>query len=145
MSSLNMKRAIAVQLAFTFVGKPYIWAGDDPMKGFDCSGLVIEILKSVGLLSRKGDWTAHGLWDLFRARGCEVDAPRSGCLVFYGTPDKVIHVEMLVADDLTIGASGGGPGTLSEADAIKQNAYIKIRPLRSGGSVGFVDPFKGGL
>ena len=139
MSSLNMKRAIAVQLAFSMVGKPYIWGGDDPMKGFDCSGLVIEILKSVGLLPRKGDWTAQGLYDLFK--GQEVNEPRAGCLAFYGVP-KISHVEWLETDDLTIAASGGGSKTLTEADAIRQNAYVKIRPLRPD-VVAFVDPFKG--
>jgi len=28
----------------------YLWGGDDPLAGFDCSGFVIEILKSVGIL-----------------------------------------------------------------------------------------------
>ena len=139
MSSLNMKRAIAVQLAFSMVGKPYIWGGDDPMKGFDCSGLVIEILKSVGLLPRKGDWTAHGLYNLFKDKA--VDEPRAGCLAFYGTFDDITHVEWLETDDLTIAASGGGSKTLTEADAIRQNAYVKIRPLRPD-AVAFVDPFK---
>lgn len=141
MSSLNMKRAIAMQIAFSLHGTPYIWGGDDPVRGFDCSGLQIEILKSVGILPRRGDWTAHGLYSLFRARGCEVETPRAGCLVFYGTIDKIVHVEMLITDDLSIGASGGGSGTKTEADAAQQNAFVKIRPLRPN-RVGFMDPFK---
>jgi len=136
-----MKRSIAVQIAFAMNGKPYIWGGDDPIKGFDCSGLQIEVLKSVGLLPRNGDWTAHGLCNLFSARGCTVNEPRAGCLAFYGTPEKIVHVEMCVTDDLTIGASGGGSGTLSDTDAARQNAYIKIRPLRKNRLVGYVDPF----
>ena len=52
---------IVSSLAFKFIGLPYIWGGDDTIKGFDCSGFVIELFKSVGILPRKGDWTAETL------------------------------------------------------------------------------------
>ena len=48
------------------------------LRGFDCSGYCIEILKSVGLLPRKGDWTAAGLFEKFG----KVVEPSTGCLVF---------------------------------------------------------------
>ncbi|MFC1535727.1 NlpC/P60 family protein, partial [Candidatus Neomarinimicrobiota bacterium] len=48
-------KKIASSIAFHFVGLPYLWGGDDAVAGYDCSGLVIEILKSVGLLQRSGD------------------------------------------------------------------------------------------
>lgn len=53
-----------VTTALSYLGTPYIWGGDDP-SGFDCSGFVIECLKSVGLLSEKEDYTADGLYHLF--------------------------------------------------------------------------------
>ena len=133
---------IASKIAFSFLGKPYIWGGDDPVKGFDCSGLCIEILKSVGLLPRQGDWTAQGLWNKFYKH--EIDRPYDGCLVFWtdikGT--KIIHVEYALNEYLCIGASGGGSKTKNKQDAINQNAYIKVRPWGSRPRVkGFVDPF----
>ena len=131
------ERETALKIAWSFLGRPYIWGGDDPMRGFDCSGFVIECLKSVGKLPQKGDWTANTLFGLFR----KVQDPDLGCLVFWGSP-RIIHVEFCIDDKLSIGASGGGSRTKTEADAISQNAYIKIRPFRSrNGIAGFCDPF----
>jgi cell wall-associated NlpC family hydrolase len=134
---------LAEKIAWSFLGKPYSWGGDDPMKGFDCSGFCIEILKSVGILPRKGDWTASGLYNRFSAY--KVDKPHKGCLVFWGNSEgRIIHVEYALNDYLCIGASGGGSRTITEQDAINQNAYIKIRPWATRKNViGFVDPFKG--
>lgn len=135
------KKEIAQKVAFANYGKPYIWGGDDTVDGFDCSGFCIEILKSVGILPRSGDWTAQMLWDKFIDR--EVEKPYNGCLVFWHNGTKIVHVEYAITDDLCIGASGGGSRTSSEEDAADQNAYIKIRPWESRSNVkGFVDPFK---
>lgn len=138
------KRDLSIEIAKSFLGRPYIWGGDDPLRGFDCSGLVIECLKSVGILPRDGDWTANGLMQRFK--GCETKTPGAGCLVFWGRSGndrEAIHIELCISDELSIGASGGGSRTLSEADAIVQNAYIKIRPFKSRANIIFyADPFK---
>ena len=131
-------RELALKIAFHYLGKPYIWGGDDP-SGFDCSGLCIEVLKSVGMLPRKGDWTADHLSKLWqRTRS---DEP--GNLVFWQNGGgRVIHVEMCIGNGLAIGASGGGSKTTTISAAIKQNAFIKIRPIHSRPKVwGYTDPF----
>lgn len=136
-------RGLAKEIAFKFLGKPYLWGGDDPVKGFDCSGFCIEILKSVGILPRAGDWTAQMLWDKFKA--CEVSDPYDGCLVFWtnSAGTKVVHVEYALDSKLCIGASGGGSRTIDEQAAIDQNAYVKVRPLESRKNIkGFIDPYK---
>jgi cell wall-associated NlpC family hydrolase len=137
-----MNKEIAREVALKYLGKAYMWGGDDPINGFDCSGFCIEILKSVGILPRKGDWTANGLWNRFVEK--QVDKPYEGCLVFWtGNSGQIIHVEYAISEDLCIGASGGGSKTNTEANAADQNAYIKVRPWASRKNVkGFVDPFK---
>lgn len=135
-------RDIAIKTAWAYLGKPYYWGGDDPIQGFDCSGFVIECLKSAGVLPRAGDWTAHNLYhiEMFPPR---LD-PHEGYLVFWHgeNPNRIIHVELCLNDRFSIGASGGGSKTKTEADAIRQNAYIKIRPFRRRKNIaGFKDPF----
>lgn len=130
---------IATQVAWSYLGRFYRWGGDDP-GGFDCSGFVIEILKSVGKLPRTGDWTAQGLYDHFADQKCLNS--QEGCLVFWQGRTKIVHVEYCLTESLSIGASGGGSKTKTEADAIAQNAFIKIRPFASRPQVrGLVDPF----
>ena len=137
------KRETALMIAWSYLGTPYIWGGDDPVKGFDCSGFVIECLKSVGLLPRSGDWTAQGLKDYFKEDVMAL--PGAGRLVFWQnkSKNKIIHVEMCIDEELSIGASGGGSRTNTVQDAIDQNAYIKIRPFNTRANLwGFVDPFE---
>ena len=131
-------REMALKIAFSYIGTPYIWGGDYP-SGFDCSGFVIEILKSVGSLPRTGDWTANQLADLWqRTRSDDI-----GNLVFWRNGGGIaVHVEMCIGNGLAIGASGGGSKTTTIAAAIKQNAFIKFRPINSRPKVwGYTNPF----
>ena len=131
---------IASSLAFKFIGLPYIWAGDDAVAGFDCSGVVIEVNKSVGNLPRKGDWRAKDLYKLWIDK--VVTKAVEGCVVFFSTGDAndIYHTEYVYKNNLTIGASGGGSKTLTREDAIKQNAYVKMRPMRKD-VFAIVNPF----
>ena len=139
---------IATKVAWSFLDTPYMWGGDDPMAGLDCSGFCIEILQSVGLLPRSGDWTAQMLYERFVGSPqfyTKNTIPQEGFLVFWHSKDnkdKIIHVEYCLNKELSIGASGGGSKTITVKDAIAQNAYIKVRPFRSRSYIyGFVDPF----
>lgn len=137
----------AVSYLEKWIGHFYLWAGDDP-SGFDCSGLIVEVLQAVGLLFHKSDYSAHALYGIFkdrkRAQGYK------GCLVFWpnNTQERIIHIEMLVDDFHTVGASGGGSRTKTIADAVRDNAFVKMRPITYRGlSYRICDPFaasKGG-
>jgi cell wall-associated NlpC family hydrolase len=135
-------RLLAVEIAKSHQGTWYRWGGDDP-SGFDCSGFVIEVLKSVGALPRHGDWTAHVL--ATEMGWVFTNPPLPGDLVFWCSSrnrQKVIHVEMMINGDLAIGASGGGSRTVNSEIAMAQNAFIKIRPVRSRSNMwGYKDPF----
>jgi len=138
------KLQIAEKVAWSLHGLPYRWGGDDPVEGFDCSGLCIEILKSVGILPREGDWTAAGLYEKFTEARCQ--NPRLGCLAFWwnNAKTRIIHVEFCLDSKHTMGASGGGSETTSADAAAAQNAYIKHRPIDFSHPrlAGFMDPFR---
>lgn len=117
LSGLGLGR---LRIAWVYLERPYIWGGNNPA-GFDCSGLVIEALKSVGVLPRKGDWTAAGLFTRFGGIGQA--AARPGDRVFWDEP--IAHVEMIAhlgPPKLSIGASGGGSWALDVEQARKNVA-----------------------
>jgi len=138
-------RDVVLKIAFGYLGQFYKWGGDDP-SGFDCSGLVVECLQSVGLIARGHDHTAQSMWDAWQ-KGMYAPGGRTdpGDLVFWSNgAGKIIHIEIVYCNDLalSIGASGGGSKTLTMADAIAQNAFIKIRPFLSRANLaGFVSPY----
>jgi len=132
-------RKLALKIAFAYLGKWYKWRGDDP-SGFDCSGYIVEILQSVGIIGRKEDLTAQDLWNRFLS--AKINVAKPGGLVFWENSEgHVIHVEMCISQEHAIGASGGDSKTLTTEDAIRQNAFIKVRPIWSRQGVkGFLDP-----
>jgi len=147
----QIRRELALRIAWNFLGVPYTWGGDDP-SGFDCSGLIQEVAKSGGAYPRRTDETAHGMMRRFQSGGGEIpelDACPGDLVFFLNSDGRAIHVEMVVEDDgedlYCIGASGGGPRAKDPEAAWKLNAYIKVRPERSihsGLARIFVNPWR---
>jgi len=104
----------AVAAAETQLGVPYVWGGETPGVGFDCSGLV------------QWAWRQAGV-SLPRTSGAQFEATtpisiadlEPGDLLFYG-PDGSDHVAMYV-----------GGGTMIEAPETGQ--VVHLTPLRLGG------------
>jgi len=136
-------RAAAVRYAWGFLGLPYRWGGNDPILGFDCSGLIVEVLQGVGLLPHGSDMSANGLY--IRYQNKVVANGYAGCLCLWFNPAGLAtHVEIMIDDYHTLGASGGGSATTSTEAAAAQNAFIKMRPLGYRGSnFKIIDPFLG--
>lgn len=86
---------------------PYIWGGDDPIYGYDCSGDIVEVLQSTGKMPHGSDATANDLYLKYKPTIDRVSAG-PGCLVFWFKGGRATHVEMMVNNWQTIGASGGG-------------------------------------
>lgn len=128
----------AAEYIRSFIGLPYRWGGDDPLGGFDCSGLAIEMLKSVGIMEPHWDTTADGLMHIFPI----VESPEVGCLVLFGKDGRASHVGIMVNSEQMIEAGGGGSSTLTEKDAEKQNAFVRVRPIKARRDfLCFADPF----
>ncbi|MBU8934632.1 MAG: C40 family peptidase [candidate division Zixibacteria bacterium] len=127
MKSTRISKKWFLKTALSYLGTPYIWGGDDP-SGFDCSGLVVECLKSAGLLSENKDFTADDLLRHFQPNAVEL--PRSGALLFrIDCNGRAGHVAICLDRYFKIEAAGGGSGTTDPSKAWRDNAYVRIRPL----------------
>jgi len=126
----NNKADEFIRYVEKWIGTPYTWAGDD-FSSLDCSGLMMEGFKGVGEFDDAEDYSANGLYKLFKARECvEPEKPYRGCLVFwFDKKSKAIHVAVMKNSDLIIHAAGGGQLTETIEDARRDNAYVKQRSL----------------
>jgi cell wall-associated NlpC family hydrolase len=113
--------------ALSMLGTHYRWGGDDPMSGYDCSGLVVELLVAMGMLPPGIDLTAQGLADKYK--GCP-STRDLGALAFYGrSMNEVSHVGMLLNSVHMIEAGGGDRHTTDKDAAAEKNAFVRVRPI----------------
>lgn len=127
------KKQLLYDLARSYLHTPYIWGGDDAT-GLDCSGLVIELLKSFGIVPSGFDATAKGLFNILKSRTGSTVTPTDqfGRLVFFGRDvSEISHVAFCLGGGLILEAGGGDSKTTSEAEAVKRNAFVRVRPLKS--------------
>lgn len=118
-----------IRYALGFLGVPYKWGGENPISGFDCSGLVQEILRGAGI-DPKGDQTAQGLYDHFEGTSTHgVYGP--GVLAFYGKSTREIsHVAFMIDQYRIIEAGGGSSSVLSPKDADFNNSFVRMRLVK---------------
>jgi len=116
--------------ALSFLGVPYKWGGNNAVEGVDCSGLVMELLKSSAEKLPENDMNAQGLFNHYQAGNGEWNSHKIGALVFYGeSVSKITHVAMLLDQYRVIEAGGGGHLVMTEADAAAKGAVVRIRPI----------------
>lgn len=115
-----------IEYALKIVGTPYLWGGAGP-DGYDCSGLVQEILASVGA-HPPVDSTAQGIYAYYREKGEILKRPTMGALVFYGkTTKSITHIAFAIDEFRIVEAGGGGHRIKTVADAYRSHAFVRIR------------------
>lgn len=106
-----------VEAAKTHLGVPYLWGGTDPEKGFDCSGLIQDAYRQIGVEMPK--WSRHQA-----TMGIEVeslDQALPGDVLSFGQP--VSHVALYVGDGQMLHAP-------------RRGEVVKIEPIdRTIGSI----------
>lgn len=124
-----MSKAAVVAYAMSFLGTPYSYGGDGPW-GIDCSGLVIEVMKSVGVLPPHFRTSAHELYKTLGTMGHpHVSTCEEGAIAFFGLPQHISHVAICKDDQFIIEAGGGSSSVITLDDAKKTNSFVRIRPL----------------
>lgn len=96
-----------VAYATNLIGTPYVWGGNTPQSGLDCSGLLYYIQKKAG--SEVGDLTASG-YSKLGAR-IPIGEQKVGDFLFFGTP--VTHCAIFIGNGYMIESRGSRKNTAS--------------------------------
>jgi hypothetical protein len=120
---------------------PYRYGGQTKLEGFDCSGFIVELYRSVGLLKYGTDYSTTGLWEHFKDQ--RVGDPALGGLVFYGRKGRPTHVALVIDEYHCMAFSGGDDETTNIEDAIARDACAHVNPIDYWDAiVGYVNPFQ---
>ena len=110
------------------IGVPYVWGGQSPRKVWDCSGLVVEYLQTMGQMPAGSDATAQMLHDSSYINDTIV--PKRGDLVFLGASAKrIMHCGVYIHDGLYLNAHG------------KPDSVVQVRPIDKLAYLAYADPF----
>lgn len=85
----------ALKRAFSLLGTPYRWGGTSPETGFDCSGLVGYVFRTIGIDLPRVSREMAGAGTPVNDR----DALAKGDLVFFGrSGSRIDHVGIYIGD-----------------------------------------------
>ncbi len=120
MTSPNVALQV-VDLAKSFVGYPYVWAGASPSVGFDCSGLVYYVYKQFGYnLYRAGDGQANN------GIAVKESEMQPGDIIIFANKytDAIQHVGLYIGDGKMVHAQSSRTGVVISDYDYDYNKYI---------------------
>ena len=94
--------------ALSFLGGRYVWGGENPYSGVDCSGFTRYILSHAGgvYINRTAAEQAQ------QGREVSIDEAKPGDLVFYSNGSRVNHVAIYIGDGRVVHASNERNGIM---------------------------------
>ena len=120
-SRVSATRKDIVDLAKTFIGGTYVYGGDSPEEGFDCSGLILYVYKEAAGI----DLYHQSAVQASKGRAVSIAEMQPGDIIAYdGSPkDGIVnHVSIYAGDGKAIHAVGTGKG-------IRMTAFDYAAPL----------------
>lgn len=92
--------------AISLIGTPYVWGGNTPDSGFDCSGLIVYVYNNSGI---KLPRTTSAMSSM-KKPNVSRDSLKTGDLVFFATAGgrKVSHAGIYVGDGRFVHAPSTG-------------------------------------
>lgn len=126
-------REAVIEYALRFVGVPYLYGGNNPLTGWDCSAYICELLKSTGVIPWQVDLNAQGLRETLLKTKHESIFPTcvEGSILFFGKSKTAItHTALALNQKIMLEAGGGDSTTTSVQEAGRRGAFVRIRPIR---------------
>jgi cell wall-associated NlpC family hydrolase len=120
----------AIQNAFSLLGTPYRWGGNSPDGGFDCSGLVGYVFRTIGIDLPRVSRAMAGQGTKVDSR----DALAEGDLVFFGRRGHVDHVGIYIGNGQFLHAprTGRDVTVSSLTTGYWAQKYLEARRLATG-------------
>ncbi len=106
---------LLVSFALQYVGYPYMWGGESPSNGFDCSGLVYYVYRQFGY---KVPRTATQQWNYTGAWAVSLEELLPGDLVFFSpslSESNITHVGIYIGNGQYIHAANSERGVVVDA------------------------------
>ncbi len=102
----------AANEALQLQGHPYVWGGESPIEGFDCSGLVYYVYNKQGVRLPRDTWSLAN-----QLPSVQIDQRQPGDLVFFNTSSKPFsHVGIYVGEDRFVHAPSSRTGRVMMSD-----------------------------
>lgn len=122
-----------INYASRFLGTPYIYGGNTPHRGLDCSGLIMEVLKAFCVVHSRDDMTAQQIYQrLLRDNKNTAPQIEVGQILFFGrSTSEITHTGIAISTKRMIEAGGGGANVVSAEMADKFGAFVRIRQIRA--------------
>lgn len=119
-------RSRMVGFGRAFLGVPYLYGGNSPKKGFDCSGLVCHIYSEFGVaLPRTSSQQSK------EGKRIKLEHAQPGDLVFFGHKGKTNHVALVVerkgTDLVVLHSTSRGV----QIDNVTQSSYWKNKIIQA--------------
>jgi len=119
-------RRQVLNTALAQIGRPYRDGGEDPQRGFDCSGLTQYAFAAAGVRLPRSSAAQHA-----QARKIEVKEAQPGDLLFFRTGRRGIgHVAIYLGEGRFVHAPSSGKTV--ETLALNESSYWKRRLVGAG-------------
>ncbi len=127
-TKVSAKRQAMIEYSRQFLGKPYVWGGEDPNTGADCSGFVGYVYRNFGISLPRCSYEQA-------ETGVRIDAKDAvpGDLIFYARNGVVYHVLMYIGDGKAINAQSTATGiVISNVNYDKACWATRYLPVEAG-------------
>ena len=122
LQTTGVSGAAIVREAEKYVGVPYVWGGETPASGFDCSGLVQYVFSRFGIELPRTTYTQVKIGTPVTS----LTQASAGDLVFFagsdGTPTSPGHVGIYIGNGMMV-------------DAPHSGTDVQVQPVSSAGQV----------